>query len=299
MHIDEIPGQNRVIITQVSGVIEETLFAIKRVVGDDVVVEADIFCDGHTRIAANLMYKKEGSSTWHETTMSHLVNDRWQGSFFVSEIGTYEYTISAWTDHFATWQRDFQKKFDAHVNTQTDLLVGLSLIEQALTQDENSELRQKYEALKRAKDQSLLYLSQDPELHNLIRQTETNKQWVTTFRHILRVSVEPKRALFSSWYELFPRSCSSIPNKHATFDDVLLWLDEIAFMGFDVLYLPPIHPIGRSHRKGANNSLIANDDDPGCPWAIGGFEGGHTSILDALGSIDDFVHLVQKAKEAW
>jgi starch synthase (maltosyl-transferring) len=292
-----LAGQNRVIITNVRGEIEEALFAIKRVVGDEVEVFADIFSDGHTRVAANLLYKKEGDTTWQTTEMTHHDNDRWKGEFFVEDVGTYVYTLHAWSDPFSTWQHDFKKKFDAGVHTETDRLVGIALIEEALTFQEKATLRKKVDALRIASGSTLLNITQDTELYDLMRENPVNKRWVTKYRHILRVTVEPKCALFSSWYELFPRSCSKVPNTHASFDDVGLWLDDIAYMGFDVLYLPPIHPIGHAFRKGANNTLTASDTDPGCPWAIGNPDGGHMSIHKALGTIEDFIHLVDTAKE--
>lgn len=290
MEIEE--GRRRVVIANVYPQIEEGHFAIKRVVGDEVSISADVFADGHSQVAAQLLFRKAGHDKWHEIPMHYIDNDRWKGTFKVNELGIYEYTLHAWVDNFLAWQKDLQKKFDGGLKVDVDLLFGIKMIEETLTQSKDAELKEFHTALKKTKDSDeAVSLATDPRLHALMRNRFPNKQWVTEYEKILKINVDPIKARFSTWYEMFPRSSSPQAGKHGTFKDCMRMLPHIAEMGFDVLYFPPIHPIGLKHRRSGNNLPNAKEDDPGSPWAVGGKEGGHTAIHPQLGSFEDFEKL--------
>jgi starch synthase (maltosyl-transferring) len=230
--------------------------------------------------------------------MTPLVNDRWRGEFVVTELGEYRYTLQAWVDRFKSWRRDFVKRVEADQVAQVDLLTGADLVEEASERARPGEverLREYANALRSggsgATEQAL-----SQELTMLMYRS-AERYFATTNSKELGVSVDRVKARFSAWYELFPRSCALEPGQHGTFKDVERRLPYVAGMGFDVLYLPPIHPIGRSFRKGPNNTTVAEPGDPGSPWAIGAAEGGHKSIHPELGTLDDFRHLVTRAKE--
>jgi len=214
----------RVAIEQVTPEVEGGRFPIKRIVGDTVTVEADLFADGHDPVHGLLLVRHESQARWTEVPLEPLVNDRWSASFPVKELGTYLYTLEGW--------------------------VG------------------------------------------------DNRKASTRYDKELRLLADREKARFSAWYEIFPRSCSPEPGRHGTFKDLEGWLPYISSMGFDVLYLPPIHPIARSQRKGKNNVLAAGPGDPGSPWAIGGAEGGHKAIHPQLGTLEDFRRLIGRAKES-
>ncbi|CCF85683.1 alpha-1,4-glucan--maltose-1-phosphate maltosyltransferase [Nitrolancea hollandica] len=289
-------GRQRVIIEGVRPEIDGGRFAIKRTMGEKVVVEADIFTDGHEVIAAVLLHRREEDEAWTESPMMPLGNDRWRGEFVVAELGGYRYTIQGWIDHFQTWARDLAKRIEAGQDVSVDLLIGAELVEQAgeraVGADRESLLR--YATLLRSSTGADHALSSD--LAELMGRY-SGRRFATTYGKSLPVVVDRERARFSTWYELFPRSWSSEPGRHGTFRDVEAALPDLASMGFDVLYLPPIHPIGRSFRKGRNNNVVAEPDAVGSPWAIGSVEGGHTAIHPELGSLDDFRRLVRRVGE--
>ncbi len=289
-------GRQRVIIEGVRPEIDGGRFAIKRTMGEKVVVEADIFTDGHEVIAAVLLHRREEDEAWAESPMMPLGNDRWRGEFVVAELGGYRYTIQGWIDHFQTWARDLAKRIEAGQDVSVDLLIGAELVEQAgeraVGADRESLLR--YATLLRSSTGADHALSSD--LAELMGRY-SGRRFATTYGKSLPVVVDRERARFSTWYELFPRSWSSEPGRHGTFRDVEAALPDLASMGFDVLYLPPIHPIGRSFRKGRNNNVVAEPDAVGSPWAIGSVEGGHTAIHPELGSLDDFRRLVRRVGE--
>jgi starch synthase (maltosyl-transferring) len=293
-------GRKRVIIEGVKPEIDCGRFPIKRVVGEKVVVRADIFSDGHDALSAVLLHREIGAAGWTETPMKFLVNDRWEGTFEVSEQGSYRYSIEAWVDHFTTWRIDLKKKASAGIDVSLDLLVGSELVEEAAARasgPDASRLAELTAALRTPQGmQSRLDIVFGDELQSLMRKYP-DKRFATKYEKDLLVSVDRPKALFSTWYEIFPRSCSSQPGRHGTFADCMERLDYIASMGFDVLYLPPIHPIGTTNRKGKNNAPKAEPDDPGSPWAIGSSEGGHVAIHPQLGTIEDFHRLVEKAKQ--
>ncbi|MCI0485003.1 MAG: alpha-1,4-glucan--maltose-1-phosphate maltosyltransferase [Blastocatellia bacterium] len=291
-------GRQRVIIERVKPEIDCGRFPIKRVIGERVVVRAGIFTDGHDRVAAALLYRHTDESEWRETRMKPLVNDEWEGAFTVEEKGIYYYTLQAWVDHFQTWQKDLQKKSDARQDVTVDLLTGAQLIEQAAKRISGAHAEQLNgwaETLKKAEGKaSSKALSE--ELLSLMDAC-ADRSLATTYGKELAVVVDRKKALFSSWYEFFPRSLDSKEGKHSTLRDSEKAITEIARMGFDVIYLPPIHPIGETNRKGKNNSPVSEPDEPGSPWAIGSKEGGHLSVNPMLGTMEDFERFVKRAKD--
>jgi starch synthase (maltosyl-transferring) len=286
----------RVVIESVKPEINGGRFAAKRAIGERMTVEADIFADGHDAVVAMLLYRREQTPRWTETLMTPLVNDRWRATFEVKETGTYLYTLQGWVDRFETWRQAFAKKVDAEQDVALDLLSGAELVEFAAKSagGEDRKLLTDFAARLRSTPAAATTLALDDELSALMKKYP-DRRWTTTYDKELRLSVERSKARFSTWYELFPRSCGS--GEHGTFRDCENRLPYVAHMGFDVLYLPPIHPIGRSFRKGKNNSLVADPTDVGSPWAIGAREGGHKAIHPQLGSLDDFKRLTKKAKE--
>ena len=294
-----VDGRKRAIIEGVTPELDGGRFAIKRTVGDVVTVEADVFTDGHDALSCILQYRKAGESHWRETPMRVLVNDRWRGEFQAQELGRYEYTILAWVDAFKSWRHDLSRWVQAE-DIAIALRVGEQLVSKAASRATGEDARwltQRASELTGPRDlEYRRQLGLDDYLAGLMEQC-ADRTLALGYGKELAVIVDDERARFSSWYELFPRSCSSVPGKHGTFKDCEAWLPRIAAMGFDVLYFPPIHPVGRVNRKGKNNTLTPSHEDVGSPWAIGSTEGGHKDILPALGSLDDFRRLVQKARE--
>jgi starch synthase (maltosyl-transferring) len=290
----------RVVIEGVKPEIDDGRFPIKRTIGESVRVKADIFSDGHDAVSGVLRYRKSEAPTWEEVPLSFLVNDRWQASFRVTEIGRYVYTLCAWVDPFQSWIRNLAKRVAASQDVALELLLGAELVAAAARRASGADTewlqeRAKQLTSRRGQDQKIL-LAQDKTLSALMAKFP-DRGSATTYHKELEVVVDRQKARFSAWYEMFPRSCSNQPGKHGTFTDCERRLPYIARMGFDVLYLPPIHPIGRTHRKGRNNAPGAEPDDPGSPWAIGAAEGGHTAIHPQLGSLADFRGLAEKARD--
>jgi starch synthase (maltosyl-transferring) len=287
-------GRQRVAIARVAPELDCGRFPVKRIVGDEFIVEADIFADGHDELAAVLRYRGPGETGWREVPMTFLGNDRWRASFCLTELGLWDYTVLAWIDRFATWQRDLRKRVEAGQDVRVDLLIGAELLESiaSATTDPDASFFRDVAARLRS-DPDAVELALDPELAARARACDP-RVFASEYPRVLRVMVDRERARFSTWYELFPRSCAPEPGRHGTFRDCEAWLPHIAELGFDVLYLPPIHPIGRTHRKGKNNSLVAGPDDPGSPWAIGSEEGGHDAIHPQLGTLEDFRRFVAR-----
>ena len=291
-------GQRRVAIEKVSPEIDCGAFPIKRVVGETVVVEADVFADGHDQVVCQLLYLREGQKEWQSSPMTALGNDRWRGEFPVPKAGRYEYTIEGWIDRFQTWRNGLIKRIDARQDVRIDLLIGAELIEGAAVRAKGEDaglLRQWARRIREEKEmQSATSLALEEELFRAM-QRHPDRQFATRYEKPLAALVDREKAGFSTWYEVFPRSCSPEAGRHGTFRDCESWLPYIASMGFDVVYLPPVHPIGRAFRKGKNNSVVAEPEDVGSPWAIGSEEGGHTSIHPQLGTLEDFRHFVSAA----
>jgi len=293
----ELEGGKRVVIETVSPEIDGGRFPAKRAIGETVTVEADVFADGHDALAAVLRYRHESSSIWIEVPMAPVANDRWRGAFTVASLGRYVFTVEGWVDHFETWRRQFAKRVDAGQDVAVELEVAARMVEATTTRVDGNladadQLRLFAKALRLKRGAATAAM--DEKLGRLMSQYADRSLGVTYQREV-PVLVEAEKARFSAWYELFPRSAGE-PGKHGTFRAVEQRLPEIARMGFDVLYLPPIHPIGKTKRKGANNKP-AKPGEPGSPWAIGSEEGGHKSINPQLGSLDDFRRLVQVASE--
>ena len=248
------PGlARRIVIENVTPQVDEGRFPVKRTVGEDVIVEADIFADGHDALTAVLMWRRAGKTPWNEAPMEAIGNDRWRAAFTTADFAGYEFTVEGWVDLRATWRAALEKKVAAGQDVASE-----QLEERMLPKDDGRSLG-------------------------------------TRWPRILRVVVERERARFSAWYEMFPRSAGSDPTRGATFREAEARLPYVAAMGFDVLYLPPIHPIGRSFRKGRNNALTPAAGDPGSPWAIGSEEGGHSAVEPGLGTLKDFAHFVKAA----
>ncbi len=254
-------------------------------------VEADLVCDGHDEVAAVVRWKSHGSRGWHEVRMQPTGNDRYLATFVPPEPGRYRYTVDAWVDHVGTWLRDLRARAEADAVDEIDLRIGASHLDR-LADDASGDARRRLQGAARALQDDRLELSTRLEIAlsddlSLLATGNDPRSYCTTYDRVLELRVDRERAAFSTWYELFPRSTSTEPATHGTLLDVIDRLDHVAGMGFDVLYLPPIHPIGRIHRKGRNNAIDAGPDDPGSPWAIGSDEGGHEAVHPELGTIDD------------
>jgi len=293
-------GRYRVIIEAVKPEVDGGRFAIKRTLGEKVVVEADVFADGHDAISCLLLYRRDGESQWKEAPMDFLVNDRWRGEFSVTELGQYRYTVQAWVDHFKSWRQGLLKKVDAGQDVSIDLLTGAELVEEAshrATGSDGKKLKAVAISLGASEDSSdRVRIAVGDELSELMAR-HPDRKLAMTYERELVVMVDRPKARFSAWYEMFPRSGSPKPGHHGTFKDCEGRLAYIASMGFDVLYFPPIHPIGQTHRKGKNNVPGTGPDEPGSPWAIGSAEGGHKAVHPQLGSLEDFRRLVDKAEK--
>ncbi|HUZ66115.1 MAG TPA: alpha-1,4-glucan--maltose-1-phosphate maltosyltransferase [Beijerinckiaceae bacterium] len=289
------PG-GRVVIESVSPQVDCGRAAVKRVLGEAIVVTADIFTDGHETIAADLLHRADWENEWRRSPMRMLENDRWSGTFEAAQIGRHEYTIEAWRDPFASWAADTRKKRDAGANLSLELREGISIAQRGEAQGVRHPLRAFLRRLESARSESarleLLLCEQTRALMGEFGPRED----VCRHAAVLPLWVDRPRARFSSWYELFPRSLSAIPGKSGTFDDVIAFLPYVRNLGFDVLYFPPIHPIGLTNRKGRNNALAAQKEDPGSVYAIGSAEGGHDAIHPELGDLDDFRRIVAAAK---
>lgn len=276
-------------------------FAIKRIIGEKVRVSADIFADGHDQVLVNLLFRKQGESEWQKTEMNLIVNDLWEGEFSVNEIGIYEYTLEAMVDHLSTWWKDIQKKAKSGNNIIVDIKSGISLLAESASKiqdmSEKEAIQQLITFISKEKKQEFLIKILEEQLDSRFLKNYPVQNHVYRYTNILKVVVDRKRAGFSSWYEIFPRSCSNETTRHGTFRDCLNRIPLIAEMGFNVLYFPPIHPIGVSHRKGKNNLTTSNPGDPGSPWAIGSEEGGHMTIHPELGNMSDFQQVIKKAKQ--
>ena len=291
----------RVVIENVTPQVDGGRFPIKRVTGESVSVEADIFADGHQQLAAAVLFRKASEPAWSEAAMLPAGNDRWLGTFQVPALETYYYTVEAWLDPYTTWLDDLQKKAEASQDLTLDFLSGAeqaaSASRRAAGEDRRKlmALASELEILARGNRAKALDLIESDDFSDLMARYPDRSQ-ILTYERELRVSVDRAKAGFSSWYEMFPRSCTKDPATPGTFRDCIPRLPYIADLGFDVLYFPPIHPIGRAGRKGKNNSLEVTAADPGSPWAIGASEGGHKALHPQLGSLADFKELRDAAR---
>ncbi|MEC5385471.1 alpha-1,4-glucan--maltose-1-phosphate maltosyltransferase [Uliginosibacterium sp. H3] len=297
-------GRIRVVIENVQPAVDGGRFPIKRIIGDVVEVFADCFADGHDVVACALLWRRAGDTEWHGTPMQPRGNDRWHADFTVNAIGRWEYTVRAWVDPFLSWQHDFSRRIEVD-DVRIAASSGAALIadaarragtgsDAALLDAWARELAFATNAAEGADADALKRIGADAA-RGSIAQRYPDLTHALTCPQIYQVTVERERARFSAWYEFFPRSASDDIRRHGSFADCEAWLPYVKRMGFDVLYFPPIHPIGRSRRKGRNNTLEAGPEDVGSPWAIGAAEGGHDAILPELGTLAEFRSLVQAA----
>ncbi len=296
-----LKAPSRVIIEAIHPAIDGGLFPIKRTVGEEVVVNADVFAEGHDILKVVLKYRLLGATDWRETPMvAQPYNDRWTGRFTVDQRGTIEYTIEGWIDRFESWHDELRRKTEAGQDVASELLEGAEHVltgARRASGEDAKWLGARCEVLAKPGDQAgRIQAGLDPELVAIMAKTPDRTRGFT-HEPYLQVIVERERARYGAWYEMFPRSTSPVPGEHGTFKTTEDRLPYVASMGFDVVYLPPIHPIGRAFRKGPNNTLTPGPDDPGSPWAIGGPEGGHKSVHPQLGTLADFDHLVAAARK--
>jgi starch synthase (maltosyl-transferring) len=306
----EFDGRRRIVIENVRPEIDCGRYPIRRVVGETVNVRADVFADGHDEVAAALLVRAPSQESWQEVWMTPAGNDRWEGAFRVEELGVYRYSIEGWLDPFLTWQRDLRKRLEDGQEVAVELALGARLLREAIRMRKEAAAeavppesdRVRLEALARSLEEptgamAALPEALSPEMATLVRgcgapggasREGGGRLLSRRYGKELQVRVEPPRALFGAWYELFPRSTSGLEGRHGTLADAALLLPDIADLGFQVVYLPPLHPIGRTHRKGRNNSPQAAPGDPGSPWAIGSAEGGHKALHPELGTLADF-----------
>lgn len=311
-----IEGRSRVVLESLTPQIDCGRYPVCRILGDHLTVTVAAFADGHDHVAAKLQFRHKSDRRWRTAPMSALGNDIYSASFQLDRLGTWEYSVIGWIDHFDTWSSDLRKRLDAQPdphnpdpkaepqNIPLALRSGALLLEQAAKRAKGRDAKQLTEivaSLRWMADQNAAFYEYplSPEIQALAGRYPDHS-FATTSGEPLTIWVDRERARYSTWYELFPRSASPIPGQHGTFADVEKLLPEIGAMGFDVLYLPPIHPIGTAFRKGRNNARSAQPGDAGSPWAIGAqkageSDGGHLSVHPELGTLEDFDHLVGAA----
>jgi len=290
----------RVVVEGVHPEIDAGRFPVKRTVGEDVVVGADIFTDGHDKLAAALLHRRAGETPWREVPMVALPNDRWQAAFRVDELGAYEYTVEGWVDRFESWREEISKKVGVGQDVTSELLEGAALLRDAASRADAADgaaLREMAAILgDETIEQELRVSSALAVSVQEAMSRHADRSRATRYDRVLQVTVERPVARFGAWYEMFPRSAGTDPGRSATLAEAAQRLPYVASLGFDVLYLPPIHPIGHSFRKGRNNSLEAAPGDVGSPWAIGSEAGGHDAVEPGLGTIEDFVRFREAAE---
>ncbi|HKW53017.1 MAG TPA: alpha-1,4-glucan--maltose-1-phosphate maltosyltransferase, partial [Stellaceae bacterium] len=289
----------RILIEEVYPELDGGRFPVKRTVGDTLQVWADILRDGHDKLRAELLYRPEGAGEWRAAPMRLFDNDRWVGEAPLSENARYRYTIEAWTDHFASWRADTVKKRDARQALELELIEGRALVAKAAARASGPD-RTLLARVLREFDGGDVAVRGELLLSRLVDQAMArwpDRDDATRYPRELEVIVDRPLARCGAWYEMFARSQGRVPGETATFDDGIARLPEIQAMGFDVVYLPPIHPIGRINRKGRDNSLTAEPGEPGSPYAIGAAEGGHDAVHPELGGIAGFRRFVAAAQE--
>ena len=297
-------AESRLAIEGVTPEIDAGRFAVKRFESEPLEIGADVFSDGHDKIACAVIFGPAGGE-WQETPLVFWENDRWRATISFPTPGPYRYSIIAWRDLHATWRDEATKKRDAGKLTELEMREARNLLVEAQGSGRGSKndakalakLVASYDKLESRGDMDGRYaLLTDPETVRLLYACGQRTN-LTRYPIDVPVWVDREAAAFSAWYEIFPRSQSGDPNRHGTFDDVIARLPDIQEMGFDVLYFPPIHPIGKTNRKGRNNTLTPSETDPGSPYAIGSHEGGHDALHPELGTFDDFARMVSAAKQ--
>ena len=289
-----------VTIENVQPLIDCGRYPIKRIVGEDLVVEADIFKDGHDVVAAILKWRV-GKRGWRQTPMMFVDNDRWRGVCTFYDEAIHEYTVEAWTDTFRSWQQEFAKKFEAGISDlQSEALAGAAIVEaaagRARDRADAARLREFAEQIGRGANSAIYSTARSGELEVLMA-TYPDRADAAQYEPAPRVVVDRTAALFGAWYEFFPRSAEGRGDRGSTFRDCLPRVDDARGMGFDVIYFPPIHPIGHTKRKGRNNAITSEPGDPGVPWAIGSEAGGHKAIEPSLGTLEDFDWLQKEVRK--
>jgi len=297
-------GRIRAVVESITPSLDGGRFPVKRIVGDKVTVEADGFADGHDVVACDLKWRPAGTADWFSTPMKPLGNDRWRAEFPVDAIGLWQYTVHGRVDPFLSWRHDFARRVeldDVRVAARSGATLIAETAARAETNGEVTLLLAWSQELAAAADAGaaidLLKQIGLDEGRGLIAQRHPDLRHACTAAGVYDITVERERARFSTWYEFFPRSAAGDGKRHGTFADCEAWLPYVQRMGFDVLYFPPIHPVGRDRRKGRNNTLQTTDADVGSPWAVGAAEGGHDAILNELGTLADFQRLLSKAHE--
>ena len=293
------PTARRVVIESVQPAVDCGRFPAKRTAGEETTVEAKVFADGHDAVEARLQYRKTDAGKWSEAPMQPLGNDSWRSSFTPDTPGDWEFRIEAWIDHFGSWVKGLHKRSEAGAVTEIDMAIGAQLVSLAAKRSKGKKASNlAAEAEKLADEGTSLGYRVELALSTGLSESMSDlaDRSLSTISDVFAVIADRRQAVFSSWYEFFPRSLGEV-GEHGTFADVEAHLDYVAAMGFDVVYLPPIHPIGNAHRKGPNNTLHAGPDDPGVPWAIGSQQGGHDSIHPDLGSMEDFRSMVRAGAE--
>ena len=293
-----VDGRRRVVIQNIKPQVDGGRFPVKRVIGQEVAVSAFVYSDGHDRIAASLLYRTDDHDGWTRVPMRPSGNDLWRAAFTVAHRKTYIYKVEGQIDRFATWRGDLRKKTAAGQKVTVDLHIGSNLVTAASERASGKDARRLQELATKltAKDIDTAIATAISEELTRLMITWMDRSLAAQSEQELRVAVDRKKALFSTWYEFFPRSFGP-DDRHGSLREAERVLPHISEMDFDVVYLPPIHPIGETNRKGQNNSINAEPDDPGSPWAIGSRDGGHTSIHPALGTLEDFDHFVETARK--
>jgi len=293
------------IIRRITPSFDNARYAVKRAVGEEITVEADIFKEGHDEVSALLKWRPVGDKSWRETPMRPVINDRWTGTLCVTSAGPWEFTIEAWGDVFFSWQHEIEKKFAAGMRELlSETLEGAAFVEAAASRAEQTPdcetLRKFGTALRAADAETMHAIAHDSELCALM-VVHSDRSLSTVAEPYHPVWVDRERATFASWYEFFPRSAEGKPDSGSTFRDCLGRIDDAKAMGFDVIYFPPIHPIGETNRKGRNNSVHSEPGEPGVPYAIGNCKqgvngGGHKDVAPELGTLEDFEWLVGETR---
>ena len=290
-----------VVIENLQPLIEGGRYPIKRIAGEDLAVDADIFKDGHDVVAAVLKWRVLGKRAWRETPMTFIDNDRWRGVCTLYDEAVHEYTVEAWTDSFRSWQSEFAKKFEGGISDlQSEALEGAAIVKvaakRARDRADAARLREFSEQIANGANSEIYAITKSGELEVLMA-TYPDRSTATHYDPAPRVVVDRQGALFGAWYEFFPRSAEGRGDRGSTFRDCLPRVDDAKAMGFDVIYFPPIHPIGHTNRKGRNNSIACEPGDPGVPWAIGSEAGGHKAVEPSLGTLADFDWLQKEVRK--